>query len=111
LTGACLREVLPVSLGQFGDVPLTLTDLCVGPGETLFFTAAAEATTSSWDDGVVAGSVVGRLTAQGQVVGPLVQAPGVKLEGVCVVSPGELRLVADPDDPSARAPLFRLAWP
>lgn len=112
LTEAALRDIVPVSLGGVGGVPLSLTDLCLGPDGALLFTAAAEDTDNPYDDGVVAGSVIGALDAQGRVDDDhLVVAEGVKLEGVCWLELGELRLVADPDDPTARAPLFRLAWP
>ncbi|MDP1823299.1 MAG: hypothetical protein Q8L48_08660 [Archangium sp.] len=111
-TEAALREIVPVALGALEGVALSLTDLCLGPGGTVLFTAAAENTDNPYDDGVVAGSVVGVLDRRGRVDdGRLVVAPGVKLEGLCWLEQGELRLVADPDDPSARAPLFRLAWP
>lgn len=112
LTEAALREIVPVSLGALGGVALSLTDLCLGPGGELLFTAAAEDTDNPNDDGLVAGSVIGALDARGRVDDDrLVVAQGVKLEGVCWLEQGELRLVADPDDPSARAPLFRLRWP
>ena len=112
ITEACLREVLPVTLGALGGVPLSLTDLCLGRGGELLFTAAAEDTTDPYLDGVVAGSIIGAIDRLGRVDDDrLVVAQSVKLEGVCWLDPGELRLVADPDDPTARAPLFKLAWP
>ncbi len=111
LTAECLREVIPVRLGELGEIPLSLTDLCLGPNEELLFTAAAEDTTDPYEDGEVAGSIVGTLSREGQVDERRVVAEEVKLEGVCCLPGGELRLVADPDDPSARAPLFRLSWP
>ncbi len=108
LSAACLLDVIPVSLETFEGVSLSLTDLCSGPREQIIFTAAAEATENPYDDGVVAGSIVGVIDERGLATRRVV-APRVKLEGVCWVN-GELRLVADPDDPSARAPLFRVAW-
>lgn len=112
LTAACLVELLAVSLGELDGVPLSLTDLCLGPRGQLIFTAAAEATDNPYDDGEVAGSVIGVLDRAGRVdASRRVVAPKVKLEGVCWLERGELRLVADPDDPSAKAPLFRLGWP
>ncbi|MCC6333227.1 MAG: hypothetical protein IT380_04455 [Myxococcales bacterium] len=115
VTARALRGVTPVALGALEGVPLSLTDLCVGPRGELLFTAAAEATDNPWDDGEVAGSVVGVLAADGRAEGAsLLTAAGVKLEGVCAVEVAgrwELRLVADPDDASARAPLYRCGWP
>jgi hypothetical protein len=115
LTGRGLRQVLPVRLGTLGGVPLSLTDVSLLPSADLVFTAAAEATSSPWEDGAVEGSVIGVMDCAGQVASaPLAVVKGLKLEGVCVVPAGqslELRLVADPDDDAARAPLFRLPWP
>ncbi len=110
ISEACLREVLPVTLDTLGGVALSLTDLCLGPGGELIFTAAAEATENPYDDGVVAGSVVGVIDRRGGIDDRLLVARGLKLEGVCWLENGELRLVADPDDPTQRAPLFRAVW-
>ena len=106
LTADCLREVVPVALDKLDGVPLSLTDLCLGPHDELIFTAAAEATENPYDDGVEKGSVIGVFDGARRVI-----VPGVKLEGVCWLESGELRLVADADDPTRRAPMFRLAWP
>ena len=111
LSEASFQQVVPVSLGALSGVPLSLTDLCLGPDGALLFTAAAEATDNPYDDGVVAGSIIGIIDRNGCVDDDhLVVAEGVKLEGLCWLESGELRLVADPDDPTARAPLFRLPW-
>lgn len=111
ITAACLREVIPVSLGDLGQVSLSLTDLCLGPKEELIFTAAAEDTDDPYADGEVKGSIVGTMNSKGQLAPQRVEVELVKLEGVCWLPSGELRLVADPDDASAKAPLFRLGWP
>jgi hypothetical protein len=107
ITAECLKTITPLELGDFNGVPLSLTDLALGAGEQLIFTAAAEDTDNPYDDGVVAGSVVGVIDGSARQV---VSLPGVKLEGVCWIPSSELRLVADPDDPDARAPLYRLEW-
>ena len=112
LTEASVRELVPVQLGALGGVALSLTDLCLGSGGELLFTAAAEATDNPYEDGVVAGSIIGAIDRRGHVDDDqLVVVERVKLEGVCWLESQELRLVADPDDPTAHAPLFRLAWP
>lgn len=112
LTANCFRELVPVALGDLHGVPLSLTDLALGPRGVLLFTAAAEATLNPYDDGVVAGSLIGVVDRRGHVAPqPRVIAAGEKLEGLCWLESGELRLVSDPDDPHARAPLFRLTWP
>lgn len=107
-----LVAVRRLSLGEFDGAPLSLTDLAVLRGE-LVFTAAAEASPNTYDDGVTTGSVVGRLavgaaTSPPEFVGWIAE---VKLEGLCPASddPNEssVFLVADADDRGSRAPLFR----
>jgi hypothetical protein len=112
ISEASFQQLVPVSLGALSGVPLSLTDLCLGPQGALLFTAAAEATDDPYEDGVVAGSLIGIIDRLGRVDDDhLIVVEGVKLEGICWLESGELRLVADPDDPTAHAPLFRLPWP
>lgn len=108
LTSTGLRHSLPVNLGELDGVPLSLTDLCVSPSGQLHFSAAAEATDSTYLDGQCMGSVLGRFTADFAVewVKPL--TPVVKIEGLAFQSDGRLLLVADADDPEQPAPLFAL---
>ncbi len=108
LTGAGLLHSLPVQLGEMQGVPLSLTDLCVNPTGQLYFSAAAEATDSSYLDGQCMGSVLGRFAADFSVewVKPL--EPVVKIEGLAFQAHGRLLLVADADDPAQPAPLFAL---
>jgi hypothetical protein len=110
LSEACLLEVVPVMLGDLEGVPLSLTDLTIGPRAEVLFTAAAEDTENPYEDGEVMGSIVGVIDHQSGSVQRRISVAGVKLEGVCWVEPGELRLVADPDDPTARAPLYGVVW-
>jgi hypothetical protein len=103
--GAYLHSV-PVTLGELQGVPLSLTDLAISPAGQLYFSAAAEATDSSYFDGECMGSVLGRFAADFSVewVKPL--APVVKIEGLAFQADGRLLLVADADDPEQPAPLF-----
>jgi hypothetical protein len=104
------RSVEAITLPSLKGVPLSLTDLAIGPQGELLCTAAAEATDDPYLDGVVMGSVVAHIPRGAQ---PVVQATidVIKLEGLCFLPNGELRLVADPDEAGSRAPLFRLGWP
>lgn len=108
LTAAGLLHSLPVQLGAVQGVPLSLTDLCVDPAGQLYFSAAAEATDSSYLDGQCMGSVLGRFAADFSVewVKPL--APVAKIEGLAFQAHRRLLLVADADDPEQPAPLFEL---
>jgi len=108
LSAASLLQVLPVRLGELDQVPLSLTDLAVDPQGRLYFSAAAEASASTYLDGPCAGSVLGRFAADFAVAELIRLEPPAKIEGLAFQLDGRLLLVADPDDPQRRAPLFAL---
>ena len=56
-----------VQLGELDGVPLGLTDLAADPRTGLLFCAAAETGASTYEDGACAGSVIGRLSIDGEV--------------------------------------------
>jgi hypothetical protein len=114
-------SVVRIVLGELEGAPLSITDLTPIRGR-LVFTAAAESSPNTYDDGECAGSVVGQVAMSVRGAGPGVPeilgwVPDIKLEGVCAASEAAderaLLLVADGDDRSARAPLFRSepVWP
>jgi hypothetical protein len=103
-----LRAVRRVQLGELAGAPLSFTDLSVLRGK-LVFSAAAEASANTYDDGEVTGSIVGVISALGLPQWPE-QIPGRKIEGICAAGENALFLVADADDRGSRAPLFR-AYP
>ena len=108
-----VRSSHRVELGALDGIALSLTDLA-STHEQLLFSAAAEASANTYDDGRCAGSVLGRLSARGDVLRVVPVAPQHKIEGVCVrsgVRPTQLLLVADADDRAARAPLLAADWP
>lgn len=105
-----VRTVTPVELGELHGVPLSFTDLCLAADGRLLFSAAAEDTESSYDDGACAGSVLGCL-ANGQVQALWPLAGQAKIEGLCQLADGSLRLVNDPDDRAARSSLYRAELP
>lgn len=106
----CLQEIMWLELGQLDGVPLSITDLCLDLQGRLLFSAAAEDTVSTYADGPCLGSVIGWLEAgQVQALWPL--AGTTKIEGICVVGDGSLRLVNDPDDAAIRSCLYRLCLP
>ncbi len=104
-----ISSVQRVRLTALDGAPLSITDLTVLAGE-LVFTAAAEASPNTYDDGVTTGSVIGRLSTAG-VPECWGMVSGLKLEGLCPTSEApdetEVFLVADADDRSSRAPLYR----
>ncbi|HKP59799.1 MAG TPA: hypothetical protein VJV78_23910 [Polyangiales bacterium] len=104
-TADVLRVVRRVQLGELYGAPLSLTDLSVWRGK-LLFSAAAEASENTYDDGAVTGSIVGVMSLLGLAQAPE-QVPGLKIEGICAADENTLFLVADADDRGSRAPLFR----
>ena len=112
---AALRAIHAVALPPLDGVPLTLTDLAPHP-RGLLFTAAAEASANSYDDGPCAGSAIGIVSPAAELLAFELVTPRVKLEGI--TSTGAvpdsdrlaLRVVADPDDRVQRAPLFAVEW-
>lgn len=108
IAAEALRAISPVQLGELAGQPLGLTDLAV-VADKLLFAAAAEASNSTYADGECMGSVVGLLSARGEVQDLVALAERHKVEGVWATPDQdafELLLVADPDDRSLRAPLM-----
>lgn len=123
-----LLEVRPYELGHLstaGDgaeraVKLDFTDLDSVSGDPrgrMVFTAAAEGVDGSPEAGLMAGSAVGVIDAEGEL-GEVValEDASIKLEGIDArYDPDrdaiDLLLVADADDPDAPAPLLRAVLP
>jgi hypothetical protein len=101
-----------VALGALDGVALGFTDASpMDPASSrIAFVAAAEDTANPYDDGPCAGSVVGLLEANGRVAFMERLEGRSKIEGLSV-GPTGLLMVADPDDPTQRAPLFSSAVP
>ena len=106
----CLLEIVPVDLGLLAGVPLGFTDLCLDLQGRLLFSAAAEDSQSTFADGQCVGSAIGWLQ-DGQIKALWPLAGHAKIEGLCMVADGSLRLVNDPDDAAFRAVLYRLELP
>ena len=99
-----LKAVLDLhehALGDIDGVPLCFSDAAALPDGRLVFTAIAEDTADSYEDGQCMGSAIGVLDADGALalLKPLKGCP--KVEGVEVLAAGEgieLLLVTDADD-------------
>jgi len=105
LSANSLQSIQRVQLPELDGVPLSLTDLAVH-GSQLVFSAAAEASANTYDDGACAGSVVGKLSTHGAASALVTIATGLKLEGICSAGAKRLYAVADADDANAQAPLL-----
>ncbi|MCW3009854.1 MAG: hypothetical protein JWO90_258 [Solirubrobacterales bacterium] len=107
---------LPLELGgETHEVKLDFTDLDAvtdDPHRRLVFTAAAEGLDDTPVKGMIAGSAVGVVSAEGELleITPLADR-SIKLEGVDArynptLGSIDLLLVSDADDPEVPAPLF-----
>lgn len=106
-----IRGLAPLELGARDGVPYAPTDAALLPGGGLLLAAAAEASADTYADGECRGSALFRLDPPERLLWR-VDLPGdAKIEGVWAAGDASrvrVHLVADPDDPAARSPLFTL---
>jgi hypothetical protein len=108
-------SIKTVNLGEADDVPLCFTDGATLGNGTILFTAVAEDTDNSIDDGAFKGAVIGLIDANGKIARMEPLAPAYKVEGVTAEVAGgaiHVRLVTDGDDASKAAWLLaaELHW-
>lgn len=105
-----IEAIVPVELPRLEGVPLGLTDLA-SDGTDIYFAAAAEDSASTYHDGACLGSVLGRLSLDGEVAALWPLAGREKIEGLVVRRSDGMSvdawLVSDPDDREVSAKLFR----
>lgn len=100
-----------LQLGSLQGVPLSPTDGAALPGGAWVFSAVAEATNDSMQDGACVGSAVGIVGPDGHVRRMHLLQDGPKAEGIAVQAKGqdwELTLVTDPDNPEVASQLLRV---
>lgn len=106
--------VQTIALGDVDGVPLCFTDgAALSRGEVLF-TAVAEDTGNSVDDGTCKGSAIGLLDARGDVTHLERLSPGYKVEGVIAAKHAHglhVQMVTDGDDASKPAWLLEAHLP
>lgn len=111
VTGNCLVQSEAVKLPE-DKGPLSFTDGFALPGGRLLFTAVAENSASTYEDGAVSGSAIGIL--DGHAVTALHWlSPPLKVEGLWAESEGpgtRLWLVTDDDDPVKPSALWTCLW-
>jgi hypothetical protein len=94
-------------LGQIDGIPFCFTDAAALPDGAMVFTAVAEDTNDTYNDGACAGAVVGIVNNELRCLHRLEQP--YKVEGVDARMEGDvvkLLLVTDADDPGTPAGLF-----
>jgi hypothetical protein len=109
----CVRAIHRVDLGAVESVALGFTDATPHPAGGVLFSAVAEDSASTYDDGRCVASAVGWLGEGGAVRRLERAAPAHKLEGIAL-APGAdaaLWLVSDADDRRIPALLLSAPWP
>jgi hypothetical protein len=114
LNAAANRTIEPlaiqsIDLGGTDGVPFTFTDATALPNGEVVFTAVAEDTADSYNDGPCGGAIIGVLDCENRVKRLLRLGVPLKIEGVDARVDGDivsLMLVTDADDPSIPASLF-----
>lgn len=104
-------SIQPVDLGEWDGAAITFTDGFAHRG-TLVFTATAEQTDSTYDDGEVAGSVVGVWDGlRARIIGRVAKA---KIEGLALNKATETEMtcyaITDNDDPTRPSELLNLIF-
>ena len=104
-------RVVPLDLGAWRDAPITFTDGFAFEGK-LVYSAAAEMTNSTFDDGDVVGSVIG--IWDGRMARELGRVAGVKIEGLAldIATENEMTCFAitDSDESMQPSQLLRLIF-
>ncbi len=94
-------SITPFELGAIDGVALSFTDGAALPGGEWLFSAAAEDTSDTYNDGYCAGSVIGLVAADGSIRRQERLSPVCKVEGIAASLNGgmiDLLLVTDADD-------------
>ncbi len=103
-------QIIPVALPVIEGVPLAFTDGVLLSNGNILFSAVAEATNDSYNDGACVGAAIGEITARGELLRCEVLQDVYKIEGIAVVQDGVLA-VTDADDPNIAAQLLKINFP
>jgi hypothetical protein len=98
-----------IDLGDCDGIPLSFTDAAALPNGDVVFTAVAEDTDDTYNDGPCAAAAVGIMDDKGKLRRLLRLDAPLKVEGVEARADGDaisLLLVTDADDPGIPAALF-----
>jgi hypothetical protein len=114
VVAAELRALRSYDLGTLEGAKLTFSDASPLGGELLVFTASAEGSPNTYEDGAILGSVVGTIDLDGEVRRLRTIDRRYKVEGVhAALDTGVMTLtfVCDQDDPDVASPLLSATTP
>ena len=109
-----LQRVRAYELGELEGAKLTFSDASALGDEMLVFTASAEGSPNTYEDGEILGSVVGTIDRDGEVRRLRTIDRAYKVEGVhATLDTGVMTLtfVCDQDDPEVASPLLSATMP
>ncbi len=110
--GNVTSKVVCYTLPTIDGIPLGFTDGIALQNGSILFSAVAENTDDSFNDGACAGAAMGIINAQGQLVQCEWLAELHKIEGIALDAGGtRLYAVTDADDPDLPAGLFGVDVP
>jgi hypothetical protein len=104
-------RITPYELGQVAGVPFGFTDGAAWPGGGWVFSAVAEDTRDSYNDGACAGSIIGWVGLDGRLLRTDLLAGAPKVEGVAIDPLLRLLLATDSDNPAVPSSLLVLEDP
>lgn len=113
LTEDLVMEMKSLELGEIGGCNLSFTDGCALPDGRMVYSAAAEDTDDPYLDGPCKGSVIGVMSAAGDLVSSERIDFDGKVEGVHATLEGDqidLLLVTDADSESIPSVLLSASW-
>lgn len=107
LSDKCLEKIVPVDLGNEGNIKYTFTDLFPINDTTLTFLAAAEDTQDSYLDGSTHGSLIGEIDLDGKVSLTQKVSSKFKFEGLTRIN-NIFYLVNDADNDDTASCIYKL---
>jgi len=109
LQGGATATVACYTLPTIDGIPLGFTDGIALPNGNILFSAVAENTDDSFNDGACAGAALGIINAQGELMQCEWLAEPHKIEGIALDASGtRLYAVTDADDPAVPAALLKV---
>lgn len=106
-----MPQIIPVALPAIRGVPLAFTDGVLLENGNILFSAVAEATNDSYNDGACMGAAIGEITARGELLRCEILQEIYKIEGIAATQAGAVYAVTDADDPNVAAQLLKINFP
>lgn len=108
LTAAFAPQITHCVLPTISGVPLGFTDGTLLPNGNILFSAVAENTSDSYNDGECVGAAIGEITLAGELLRCRLLARPHKIEGIALdATATALYAVTDADDPDISAQLLQ----